>query len=63
MSQESMILDDLKKGKRITAMVALHKFGVFRLAARIRDLRDSGYAIQSRMVDRGGKRVAEYWLN
>jgi hypothetical protein len=63
MSQESMILDDLKKGKRITAMVALHKFHCFRLAARIRDLRDSGYAIQSRMVDRGGKRVAEYWLN
>jgi len=63
MSQESMILSDLKKGKRITAMVALHKYQCFRLAARIRGLKDSGYSIQSRMVDRGGKRVAEYWLN
>ena len=63
MSQANEILAHLKRGKRLTAMVALYKFDVFRLAARIRDLRDSGYAIQSRMVDRGGKRVAEYWLN
>jgi hypothetical protein len=28
----------------------------------INDLRNSGYPVQSRMVERGGKRVAEYYL-
>jgi hypothetical protein len=62
MSQTNEILSHLKRGKRLTAIVALHKFGVFRLAARINVLRNSGYDVKSVMVRRGGKRVAEYWL-
>jgi hypothetical protein len=62
MSQQKMILNDLKAGKKLTAIVALHKYQCFRLAARIRDLKDIGYPVQSRMVERGGKYVAEYYL-
>jgi len=62
MNQQTMILNDLKKGKKLTAIAALHKYQCFRLAARIRNLKDVGYPVQSRMVERGGKRVAEYYL-
>ena len=62
MSQTTMILNDLKRSKKITALVALHKYQCLRLAARVRDLRDLGYPVRSRIVTRGGKRVAEYSL-
>ena len=45
MTQEAMILSDLKKGKRITPVNALNKYGCFRLAARIFDLRNQGHKI------------------
>ena len=56
------ILSFLKRGNRLTPLDALDRFGCFRLAARISDLRDAGYRIRSDTVQVGGKRVAEYRL-
>ena len=55
------ILTHLKR-RPITALQALDLFGCFRLAARISELREKGHDIDSKMVERGGKRVAQYKL-
>jgi len=39
---------------------ALNKFGCFRLGARIWELKKEGIDIISRMVEKDGKRFAEY---
>jgi hypothetical protein len=52
-------------GQKVTPLIALRRFGCFRLGARIYDLKQKGYAIESRMVEtsRGSKKyVKEYWI-
>ena len=44
-SQKHYILAHLRRYGFINPMIALQKFGVFRLSARIKDLRDEGYNI------------------
>lgn len=62
-SQTAMIAAYLMKGNRLTAMEAMKKFGVFRLAARIEELRRKGMEIITKMIQvLGGARVAEYSL-
>jgi len=62
-TQAGRILAHLRAGNRLTALDALERFGCFRLAARIHELRREGWAIEERTVEtRGGKRVAEYSL-
>ena len=62
--QSAQILKALKGGRSLTALDALKEFGVFRLAARIRDLRQLGYSISSTMVyGDDGKRFALYALD
>lgn len=61
-SQNLQILSYLKKGKKITAIEALKKFGSFRLAARIGELKEMGYKIKPETVEKNGKRFAEYRL-
>jgi hypothetical protein len=51
----------LKAGP-VTPMDALRECGSFRLAARIKDLRDRGYAIKTDSVTRNGKTFASYRL-
>lgn len=58
MSQNSDILKHLKR-RPITAIQALNLYGVFRLAARINDLRER-YNITTITVTRNNKRVAKY---
>lgn len=60
MTQTAAILEALKQGSRLTPMDALRRFGCFRLAARIWDLRKAGYAIHERSVEVGGAVVSEY---
>ena len=49
--------------KTITAFEALELYGCFRLAARIKDLRDEGHDIHTERVEvQTGKRIAEYTL-
>jgi hypothetical protein len=60
-TQAGKILAYLQAGYAITALDALQRFGCFRLAARIHELRREGWQITERMVETAnGKRVAEY---
>ena len=66
MSQNESILSALKSGQELTPADALAQFGVFRLAARIDELRARGYSIQTTMRTVAGRhgpaRVAVYRL-
>ena len=62
LTQNQQILDYLKSGKTLTPLVALKKFGCFRLSARIYNLREQGNAIITNNVTRKGKTFAEYSL-
>ena len=61
MSQREEILRDLKRGRRIDPLTALDRYGCFRLAARIRELKDDGHRIVTEIIERGnGVRHASY---
>lgn len=61
MRQADAILAHLKRTGPITAIDALNKYGVFRLAARNRELRERGEKITThRVKTRGGKTIARY---
>lgn len=62
MTQTELILDALQKGERLTPLDALERFGCFRLAARVKDLRADGHKIETVNVSRNGKTYAEYSL-
>jgi hypothetical protein len=60
-SQNALIKGWLLNGYSITQLEALNQFGCFRLAARIADLRDQGFKIDTKIVTlENGKRVAMY---
>lgn len=62
-SQNAKIKSWLLDGKSITALEALNRFGCFRLASRISDLRTrEELPICKEMVDNGEKRFAKYYL-
>lgn len=63
MSQLSRIRDHLKTGRALTPVQALDMFGCFRLAARIKDLREAGYQIHTeRFATPHGAVIARYWM-
>ena len=62
MSQIDAVLAHLLTGKPITPIQALAKFGCFRLAAIIRNIRAEGYTVETEMVHRKGKKWASYTL-
>jgi hypothetical protein len=63
MSQNTAILMHLKSGRFITPLQALDQFGCFRLAARIKELKESGHRIASSKVQvSDGKYVSQYWM-
>jgi|Laugresu1bdmlbsd_1035121.scaffolds.fasta_scaffold49611_4 hypothetical protein len=62
MTQNETIRAALLAGRAITPLEALHEFGCLRLAARIRDLRQTGMDIECKNVIRNGKRFARYRL-
>ena len=61
-TQNEKIKAYLTKGKAITPIDALNKFGCFRLSARIKDLRDEGLNIATKYVTKAGKTFASYKL-
>lgn len=63
-SQTDQILNYLQAGNVLTSLEALRKFNCLRLGARIYDLRQQGYVINSLMIkdDKSGKRYARYSL-
>ena len=62
MSQIDAVLAHLLTGKPITPIQALAKFGCFRLAAIILNIRAEGYTVETEMVHRKGKKWASYTL-
>lgn len=63
-TQKQAIAAHLRSGKSITPMDALHKYGCFRLGARIFDLKnDDGMDINTEIKSAGRKRWAVYSLN
>lgn len=68
MTQNEMILTDLKRGFVLTPNFALREYGCARLAARIHELRQEGHNImkgkrpfKSRKTGKSGY-IACYWL-
>ena len=62
MTQNQWILSALKE-KPLTPLEALEGCGCFRLAARIKELKDQGHNITTRsMITPNGKIVASYVL-
>ena len=61
-TQKAIILAELKDGKTITALEAFKLCGSLRLSSIIYCLRDEGYNISTKMVERNGKHIAEYSL-
>lgn len=60
MTQNDRLLLWLWAGRSITPLGALKKWGIFRLAARINDLRKLGIEIITTIRKRGSKRYASY---
>ena len=62
LTQYGQIKEYLESGQTLTAYGALMKFGCFRLAARIYELRQGGLDIKTKMITLCGKTYAEYSL-
>lgn len=62
-SQNETIIGYLKAGYRITALEALDLYGIFRLSARIYDLRRAGHDIETEHLQQGRKCFASYKLS
>jgi hypothetical protein len=61
MSQAKQIAAYLNKGRKLTPIQALEKFGCFRLAARIADLRNNGMSIVTKTIKLdNNKQIAQY---
>ena len=60
LSQCDRILTHLQSGKTINPLQALDLYGCLRLGARIYDLKQSGFDIDSRLVHENGVQYAEY---
>jgi hypothetical protein len=61
-TQNDAIKQHLLSGKPITPLDALQKYGCFRLAARIDELRKAGLDIETLTEKRNGKQYASYVL-
>jgi biotin operon repressor len=62
MTQTECIRAALLSGSELTALDALNRYGCFRLAARIDELREEGLPIETVIERQGGKRYARYRL-
>ena len=67
MTQKQMILAHMKEAGSITPGVAMEEYGVFRLAARIADLKEDGVEIRTEIEKRKNRygktvRYARYRL-
>lgn len=61
-AQTDRILTRLKDGGTITAAEAVRELRCYRLAARIKELREDGWNIKTEMIQRNGKRYARYYI-
>lgn len=61
-SQNKVLRKHLESGKSIAPMQALNRFGIYRLASRINNLRNDGMNIISEMIYAHPVRYAKYYL-
>lgn len=61
-SQKEMILSALVAGETLTPIDALKRFGCFKLATRVSELKRDGVPVKIEMVSCEGKRFARYSL-
>jgi hypothetical protein len=61
-SQNKVLRKHLLSGKSIAPLQALNNFGIFRLASRIKDLRDDGLNIETKMIHEHPVKYAKYKL-
>lgn len=61
-SQCEQILEALRQGRELTPLDALREFSCMRLGARIWELTQAGYNIETRLVSQNGKHFASYKL-
>ena len=61
-SQSEKILRAFERGEVLTQRKAINRFGCYRLAARVFDLRRDGHDIRCQLLDRNGTRVGHYYL-
>jgi hypothetical protein len=62
-TQKEKILEHLKTRRQLTPLEALRRFGCFRLAARVKELREDGHHIHTTLVEVDhDTRVASYLL-
>lgn len=59
-TQNQMLKTVLDQGTHITALDALKWIGTMRLAARVYDLKQSGYPIDKYTREENGKRITYY---
>lgn len=62
MTQTEMIRAHLQSGRDLSPIDALNHYGCFRLAARIKELRNQGLPIETMTEQRDGKAWAKYRL-
>ena len=63
MTQNELILLDLKCGKKITQIDAYNRYNCTRLAARVKDLKNDGHNIKTKMISTpSNKGVAQYYM-
>ena len=64
MKQKEQLLNYLKKHNSITPLEALSELGIYRLSARIHDLRSDGIGITTLRMETGNnKNYAKYILD
>lgn len=59
-SQTAICRRLLKSGKKLTPLVMLNKYGIYRLAARIQNLRDDGMKINTELINEYPVKFARY---
>lgn len=62
-SQTKQLKKWLKSGKTISPLQALNQLGIYRLAARISNLRDEGLDIKTKLINEHPIHYAQYSLN
>jgi len=62
MSQGEQILQHMRIHRAIDPITALKKYSCFRLAARIKDLRNDGHNVKTHKVKQDNKTFAVYTL-
>jgi hypothetical protein len=67
MTQNERLLDHLKNNHSVQPLEALQDLGIYRLAARIHDLKQNGHWIEKKIVEVSNRygevfRVAQYFL-